>query len=182
MSALGTKGVHYLPPKPQRIQPKRVRKWMNYKRPLVQKKEGKRRPGGQVKGGGEAARVLLGVYWVPCPAAGSPAHCSLYETPGRKPTYLWATPSLITYLHQLDLRLGLPPPSLLVFYVSGKTIWAETHSVLQKNLFQLFPTVLCQKRKVSRPMKTLHHSKEGHHFPKDSKVFLPCFIESLHKE
>ena len=45
----------------KRIQPKRFRKWMNYKRPLVQKREGERRPGGQVKGGGEAARVLLGV-------------------------------------------------------------------------------------------------------------------------
>lgn len=60
-SAIETKGVRCSPPKPQRIQPKRFRKWMNYKRPLVQKREGERRPGGQVKGGGEAARVLLGV-------------------------------------------------------------------------------------------------------------------------
>ena len=59
--APGTKGIHCSQPKPQRIQAERLRKWRNYKRPLVQKKEGEKKPGGQVKGGGEAARVLVGV-------------------------------------------------------------------------------------------------------------------------
>lgn len=67
-------------------------------------------------------------------------------------------------------------------FTSGKRMWAETYSALQKNLFQLFLTVLCQKRKITRPMKTPHHSKEGHHFSKGSKVLLPCFAESLHEE
>ena len=135
---------------------------MNYKRPLVQKREGERRPGGQVKGGGEAARVLLGVCWVPW----DPLEEAHLSTSHATPPHL--SPSA-------GSQIGAPTPSPAGLFLSGKRIWAEIHSALQKNLFQLYLTVLCQKRKITRPMKTYHHLKEGHHFSKDSKVFTSKF-------